>query len=530
MVYASQQTMMSVPGEAFPVVSNVESDSSRDSFLEIFSRMNRSLQGQKESYRTDNRNAQPMQSNRADPGSNSAKNGSSRPVFRAVDNRDSKTEACDGGSEGNGCEANSPAEAVTDKAADAKTDKAADAELSGRTLPDKAEEGEPSAEVPVDCESFIAIMDQIIRMLRNTIMESTESEGISSNAPVMSGNLSVSGELKQQLEQMLNILTDAAEKAESTVVPESVRDFAGKLLQLLGDDSLEAFARDDVMISTGAAESPENLISRMLQEAENVKSNLEERVAALPVQTAEEVPAQTTEQQVPEENSKTDADIPADGGPLSGQTMKSLHTEGEKDASGLENRKAELSDTAAHPDRSGDSIEQPLTSPVQADNFQVTRNETSFTQSVKAQFNTKEVLSQIVEKAETLVHDDKSEMVLQLKPESLGKVTLKIIQERGEIVARFVAENEQVKSILESNMQMLKDSLQKSGVSVQSLEVSVGQQGRGRQNGQDSGQQQFFSKRLMPESSEKARIHPVYRYGGIPGITDGRASSIDLTA
>ncbi|NMA65518.1 MAG: flagellar hook-length control protein FliK [Clostridiaceae bacterium] len=84
------------------------------------------------------------------------------------------------------------------------------------------------------------------------------------------------------------------------------------------------------------------------------------------------------------------------------------------------------------------------------------------------------VTSQVMTKVKLMAGEAKQEMEMELEPESLGKLTLKIVHEKGEILAKITAESEQVKQILESNMQMLKDSLEENGFSVQSLSVSVG--------------------------------------------------------
>ena len=86
------------------------------------------------------------------------------------------------------------------------------------------------------------------------------------------------------------------------------------------------------------------------------------------------------------------------------------------------------------------------------------------------------VTNQVVTRLETMSGDERHEMELQLKPESLGKIQLRIVEERGMILARFTAESEKVRAILESNMQLLRDSLEKNGLTVQELSVSVGQQ------------------------------------------------------
>ncbi len=109
------------------------------------------------------------------------------------------------------------------------------------------------------------------------------------------------------------------------------------------------------------------------------------------------------------------------------------------------------------------------------------------------------VTNQVMMKVKLMAGENKQEMEMHLKPDSLGKLSLKIIHERGEILAKITAENQQVKGILESNMQMLKDALEKSGLTVQSLSVSVG---NGKENGQNKensdGKGRAQSARLEP--------------------------------
>lgn len=99
-----------------------------------------------------------------------------------------------------------------------------------------------------------------------------------------------------------------------------------------------------------------------------------------------------------------------------------------------------------------------------------------------------DVVRQVVEKAKVVLSPDKSEMVMDLKPDNLGKLALKVVTERGMVVAKFIAENQQVKEIIETNMQLLKDTLQKQGLTVQDCSVSVGQDSqRGQSQGNWSG-------------------------------------------
>ena len=77
----------------------------------------------------------------------------------------------------------------------------------------------------------------------------------------------------------------------------------------------------------------------------------------------------------------------------------------------------------------------------------------------------REIISQITGKAAVTLTQDRSEMVIELKPESLGRLSLKVVTENGIVMAKFVAENAQVQKLLESNMQMLKESLERRGSS-----------------------------------------------------------------
>lgn len=91
-----------------------------------------------------------------------------------------------------------------------------------------------------------------------------------------------------------------------------------------------------------------------------------------------------------------------------------------------------------------------------------------------------DVIKQISEKVDVNLFEDKSEMIIKLKPDHLGKVTVEIAVENGNITAKFLAESQKVKEILESNMQDLKDHLANQGMLVKDLSVSVGNDSRGQ--------------------------------------------------
>jgi flagellar hook-length control protein FliK len=91
--------------------------------------------------------------------------------------------------------------------------------------------------------------------------------------------------------------------------------------------------------------------------------------------------------------------------------------------------------------------------------------------------NKSDILNQVIKKADVIVQGSHQEMIMKLEPESLGKLNLKLVVENGLVTAKFVAESQQVKEVLESSFNQLKDALQEKGIAVQSFSVSVGQQG-----------------------------------------------------
>lgn len=87
--------------------------------------------------------------------------------------------------------------------------------------------------------------------------------------------------------------------------------------------------------------------------------------------------------------------------------------------------------------------------------------------------NTSDVIAQIMEKSKVSVKPDLSEVRILLRPEQLGEVSLKIATQNGIVTAQFIAENQKVKEIIESNFNQLRDMLSEQGVDVGALEVNV---------------------------------------------------------
>lgn len=123
--------------------------------------------------------------------------------------------------------------------------------------------------------------------------------------------------------------------------------------------------------------------------------------------------------------------------------------------------------------------------------------ESAQTQINSRPVNTEQLIKQMVEYIKVNIKEDSTEMNLQLKPDHLGNLSLKIVTERGIITAQFVAESQAVKEIIEANFNQLKDVLQEQGLLIENLEVSV------KQDFQE--QQSSFMERNTSKSSKRIK-------------------------
>ena len=86
-----------------------------------------------------------------------------------------------------------------------------------------------------------------------------------------------------------------------------------------------------------------------------------------------------------------------------------------------------------------------------------------------------EIIQQIVHRVEIDMKEGKSEMRIQLMPENLGDVLVRISMDKGNLSAKVVTENAQIKELIDQNLDQLRINLGEKGINVSSLEVSVDQ-------------------------------------------------------
>lgn len=85
----------------------------------------------------------------------------------------------------------------------------------------------------------------------------------------------------------------------------------------------------------------------------------------------------------------------------------------------------------------------------------------------------KSLMLELAERIQLQVREGRSEVRIQLKPESLGRIEIRAENAANGVIARITAESGSVKSHLEANMQILQQSLQEQGLRVDRIQVVV---------------------------------------------------------
>ena len=108
--------------------------------------------------------------------------------------------------------------------------------------------------------------------------------------------------------------------------------------------------------------------------------------------------------------------------------------------------------------------------------------------------------AQIVQQARMIRSAENTEMVINLKPEHLGQLTLRVsVSQNGAVNASFYSDNAQVRAAIENSLVQLRQELNEQGLKVENVQVYAGLTDGGLMNGQ-SGQawQQNQSQNATP--------------------------------
>lgn len=89
------------------------------------------------------------------------------------------------------------------------------------------------------------------------------------------------------------------------------------------------------------------------------------------------------------------------------------------------------------------------------------------------------MLPKLVKTMESLVTEERSEVRIELKPEHLGELKIRISMERGIMTAEFMVESRRVQELISAQLPQLYTALQEQGTALADVMINI-----------DMGQQQ----------------------------------------
>jgi flagellar hook-length control protein FliK len=113
-------------------------------------------------------------------------------------------------------------------------------------------------------------------------------------------------------------------------------------------------------------------------------------------------------------------------------------------------------------------------------------------------------LNQIVEKTALNLKNGKSQVRIDLKPEFLGSVRMKITTENHLVTVRILTELPVVKEMIENNLSQLKTDLQSHGLQIDKLDVSIANDSH--QHGKDFEKADFLSQKENSDSQDNKAV------------------------
>ncbi|HZX45998.1 MAG TPA: flagellar hook-length control protein FliK [Clostridia bacterium] len=126
------------------------------------------------------------------------------------------------------------------------------------------------------------------------------------------------------------------------------------------------------------------------------------------------------------------------------------------------------------------------------------------------------VINQVAEKMRVMLGARKSEISLQLVPESLGRVRVKLTVTDGILTGRIVVQNDETRALIQSNIVKLQENLERQGIPVSKFLVDVGRDGgHGRQQLFQGSRQTFHAKtELRSYEQDENRVILTWRGEG----------------
>lgn len=142
------------------------------------------------------------------------------------------------------------------------------------------------------------------------------------------------------------------------------------------------------------------------------------------------------------------------------------------------------------------------------------------------------LLREVAQKTKFILKENGSEVHIQLKPEILGKMILKMSLEKGEMHAKAVVDNMQAKQLIDNNLIQLKETLRDQGIEVKTFEVFVGKDPNfsNRQRNYWSGKSKLKLKKASIDEYEDINTYYVNMFDNNSNTVLVHTTNFDIKA
>ena len=118
---------------------------------------------------------------------------------------------------------------------------------------------------------------------------------------------------------------------------------------------------------------------------------------------------------------------------------------------------------------------------------------------------TADIMNQIVNQASMTITETVTRMEMELNPQHLGRMIMQVAQQEGVVTARLIAQNENVRAAIETQIAQLRENLEQRGIRVDAVEVTVGTHEFERNLEEGMSQQQFEGNEEERRGDQRAR-------------------------
>ncbi len=194
-------------------------------------------------------------------------------------------------------------------------------------------------------------------------------------------------------------------------------------------------------------------------------------------------------------------------------------------------------DAGAH---AGNDSKQDLNNPDQFQTF--VDNLVNSSQKVQSDFNKdvarvtelRDIANQIIDRIKVSVSQDNTSMELSLNPDHLGKVNFSVQSKDGVMTAHFIVQNEISKEAIESQMHILRETLNEQGIRIEGIEVTVSANAFAQNNNQSSDNQSETQKhpsgRKISLDEARSMMEEPETQEDVADLTGALGSVVDYTA